>query len=64
MFEELINSAGVEDIFGKVTEGERLSAEDGWKLYKNENLPAIGYLANLARERLHGDRVILYETST
>ena len=57
LFEELINSAGLEDIFGKVTEGERLSAEDGWKLYKNENLPAIGYLANLARERLHGDRV-------
>jgi aminodeoxyfutalosine synthase len=26
-------------------------------LYLHDNLPAIGYLANLARERMHGDRV-------
>ncbi len=57
MFEALIAEAGLEDIHGKVMAGERLSADDGRRLYQNGNLPAIGYLANLVRERLHGERV-------
>ncbi len=57
MFEALITEAGLEDIHGKVVAGERLSADDGRRLYQHENLPAIGFLANLVRERLHGERV-------
>ncbi len=57
MFEALIAAADLEDIHGKVLAGERLSADDGRRLYQHDNLPAIGYLANLVRERMHGDRV-------
>ena len=57
MFEALIKEAGLEDIHGKVLAGERLSADDGRRLYRHGNLPAVGYLANLVRERMHGQRV-------
>ncbi len=57
MFEALIAKAGLEDIHGRVMAGERLSADDGRRLYRHDNLPAVGYLANLVRERMHGDRV-------
>ncbi len=57
MFEALIKEAGLEDIHGKVLAGQRLSADDGRRLYRHGNLPAVGYLANLVRERMHGDRV-------
>ena len=40
----------------KVESGERLSFEDGLALYASSDLLAIGYLANLVRERKHGDR--------
>jgi len=43
-------------ILAKVTAGERLSAEDGVALYESSDLLGIGYMANLVRERLHGDR--------
>ena len=57
MFEALIAEAGLEDIHGKVLAGERLSADDGRRLYRHDNLPAVGYLANLVRERMHSERV-------
>lgn len=44
------------DIHAKVVAGERLSAEDGLRLYETKNLTAVGYLANIVRERLHGKR--------
>jgi aminodeoxyfutalosine synthase len=40
----------------KVTAGERLSAEDALALYASPDLLAIGWLANQARERRHGDK--------
>lgn len=43
-------------ILDKVREGRRLSFEDGVALYRTSDLLAAGYLANLVRERLHGDR--------
>ena len=55
MFEKVIDRAGLADIHDKVRNGERLTTDDGLRLYHTPNLPAIGYLANLARERLHGD---------
>jgi aminodeoxyfutalosine synthase len=48
--------SGLADIADKVTRGERLSAEDGLHLMRSPHLAAIGALANLARERLHGNR--------
>ncbi len=44
------------DIYDKVEAQERLSYEDGVRLYKAPNLSGVGYLANLVRERLHGDK--------
>ena len=35
---------------------ERLSLDDGLRLYTSRDILAIGYLANIARERLNGDR--------
>ncbi|HEY6330493.1 MAG TPA: aminofutalosine synthase MqnE [Blastocatellia bacterium] len=40
----------------KVSEGQRLSFEDGLALLKSDNLAAVGGLANTVRERLNGDR--------
>ena len=42
-------------IRAKVETGERLSAEDGVALYRTVDILALGYLANLVRERLHGN---------
>jgi len=46
--------AGLEDIYSKAKSGERLSREDGLRLYGTDNLLALGYLANMVRERLNG----------
>ncbi|MBI2131460.1 MAG: aminofutalosine synthase MqnE [Candidatus Tectomicrobia bacterium] len=46
----------LQDIFGKVEAGERLSFEDGLRLYAAPDLNAVGFMANLVRERMHGDR--------
>lgn len=42
------------DIYVKVERGERLNHEDGVRLYETPNLTAVGYMANLVRERRHG----------
>ena len=34
---------------------ERLTEEDGVVLFEKASLPFVGILANLVRERLHGD---------
>ncbi len=44
------------DILEKVEAGARLSFEEGLRLYASDDLTEIGYLANLVRERMHGDR--------
>ncbi|HZT42806.1 MAG TPA: aminofutalosine synthase MqnE [Chthonomonadaceae bacterium] len=44
------------DIYEKVQTGERLSYEDAVRLYRTPDLSAVGYLANIVRERMHGDR--------
>lgn len=48
--------AGLEDITDKVVAGERLSLEEGMRLFETPDAAAVGSLANLVRERLHGDR--------
>src|SRR6266699_2542679 len=39
----------------KVEAGERLSFDDGLALYQTHDILALGYLANIVRERLHGN---------
>ena len=48
--------AGLMDIYDKVMAGERLSLDDAICLYKAPDLSAVGFMANIVRERLHGDR--------
>jgi aminodeoxyfutalosine synthase len=45
----------LERIRGKVEAGERLSYDDGLTMFRSSDLLALGYMANLVRERLHGD---------
>ena len=52
----LIESSGLEDIHQKVLAGERLSLADGLRLYQSPDILAVGWLANLVRERLNGNK--------
>lgn len=45
----------LEDIRERVEAGERLSYEDGLALYRSSDVLALGYMANIVRERMHGD---------
>jgi aminodeoxyfutalosine synthase len=45
----------LEAIREKVEAGERLSYDDGLTLYRSSDLLALGYMANIVRERMHGD---------
>ncbi|HLJ15342.1 MAG TPA: aminofutalosine synthase MqnE [Bryobacteraceae bacterium] len=42
-------------ILDKVEAGQRLSYEDGVALYRSHDLLALGHMANIVRERLHGN---------
>jgi aminodeoxyfutalosine synthase len=49
-----VKKSELADIYEKVAAGQRLSREDGLRLYESHDLLAVGFLANLVRERLHG----------
>jgi len=51
-----VRSAGLEDIADKLTNGVRLDAADGVRLFETPDLLAVGWLANRERERRHGAR--------
>ena len=51
----IIEDPGLNDILAKVEQGVRLDAGDGLALYRTDDLLALGYMANLVREKLHGD---------
>ena len=53
--ETMIKAAGLADIYEKVHAEERLSLTDGVRLYECQDLLALGYLANMVRERKNGD---------
>jgi len=53
--ERFILQAGLGDILEKVKNGERLAAEDALRLYRHKDILAVGYLANIVRERKNGD---------
>ncbi len=50
-----IEQAGLGDIFEKVEAQERLSVEDGVRLYNSTDILALGYMANMVRNRMNGD---------
>ncbi len=52
---EYIEQAGLGRIYDKVLASERLTVEDGLKLYNSPDILAIGYMANMVRNRLNGD---------
>ena len=45
----------LELIAAKVEAGERLSFDEGVALYRSSDILAVGWMANLVRERMHGD---------
>ena len=42
-------------IWEKVSTGTRLSYEDGVTMFRSSDILALGAMANVVRERLHGD---------
>ena len=46
----------LEPVRAKVEAGQRLSHGDGLALYRSTDLLGVGWLANLVRERFHGNR--------
>ena len=48
---DLVEQTGLLDIYEKVCNGTRLSSEDGLRLYECDELPVLGFLANVVRER-------------
>jgi aminodeoxyfutalosine synthase len=51
-----LDRAGLEIVAAKALAGERLSGPDGLLLEAAPDVAAVGFLANVVRERLHGDR--------
>ncbi len=52
---KLFKELGLEDIHGKIQAGERISVEEGERLFACPNVLAVGSLAHLVRRRMHGD---------
>src|SRR5436309_2271906 len=50
----VFEDARLRPILEKVEAGERLSYEEGLAMYRSSDILALGYMANLVRERLHG----------
>jgi aminodeoxyfutalosine synthase len=55
MFSPSIEDKTLHPIFEKVKAGERLCFEDAVRMYRSHDILALGYMANLVRERLHGN---------
>lgn len=55
IMKKYIEMAGFGKILEKVEAEERLSLDDGLQLYKSNDILALGYLANLVRNRKNGD---------
>jgi aminodeoxyfutalosine synthase len=45
------------DLHEKIQSGERLSFEEGLRLYQSNDLSTLGFLASIVRRRLNGNRV-------
>jgi len=56
LVESRLHAAGLADIDDKLQAGERLTLEDGVRLFNAPDLLAVGWLANREREKRHGAR--------
>jgi aminodeoxyfutalosine synthase len=56
LIKSILQRNGLGPIYQKVMDGEPLSFEDGLLLFETRDLTSVGYLANIVRERLHGNR--------
>ncbi len=56
MIDRMIDSSDVGDILDRALAGERLTLEDGVRLFGSRDFAAIGAAADEIRKRLHGDR--------
>jgi aminodeoxyfutalosine synthase len=54
---EWYDRLGLGSVYAKALEGGRLTLEEGERLFACPDIHAVGSLARLARERLHGDKV-------
>ena len=54
-FSNAMRRAGLDDIRERVFAGERLTFEDGVRLYQSDSPYVVGVLANWVREQRHGD---------
>jgi aminodeoxyfutalosine synthase len=52
----IFEDSRLKPIRDKVEAGERLSYDDGLTLYRSADLLGVGWMANVVRERLHGNR--------
>jgi len=50
-----IEDSRLKPILEKVESGERLTYQDGVDMYRSFDILSLGYMANLVRERMHGD---------
>lgn len=50
-----LEDARLRPVLEKVVSGVRLGQDDGLVLYRTPDILALGYMANLVRERLHGN---------
>jgi len=57
-----VSGANLSDIAKKVEAGQRLTFEEGMRLYASPDVHTLGELANRVRERLHG-RVTYYNVN-
>lgn len=54
--EKLLGLSSIYDILQKAVHGERLSFEDGIRLFKSNDILHIGHIANIVRERKNGNK--------
>jgi aminodeoxyfutalosine synthase len=54
--ERWLERSELADIYVKVVKERRLSREDGLRLFQSNDLLALGFLANVVRERFHGEK--------
>jgi aminodeoxyfutalosine synthase len=54
--DSLVRNGELGNILEKVKDNGRLSFEDGIRLYQSQDLLAVGYIANMVRQRLNGSR--------
>jgi len=50
-----VHRAGLSDLWAKVEADERLTFDDGVRLFRSRELMAVGAMANVVRERKNGD---------